>query len=628
MRTTLKRGTAGHVAGNGHGGIPISPLSGVNRYRTRRRGPLRLLGKFFLWLAIVVLVAAGALAGGAWLYLNQSVAAVRAHDPRLIAAQEDLDIAKADQPTVALVIGYDKRLGPESSMGSRSDTIMLVRADPQKKVVSMMSFPRDLLVTIPGCEGQAPFTGRINEAYTYCGPRGTLRTVKELTHIPINYIVTVNFVGFRDIVDKLGGVYVDVDHRYFNDNTNGENYATIDLHSGYQHLNGNQALDYARFRHTDSDLYRVVRQQNFVKALKQQVSTNWSLAKIPSIVNTITKNVEVGVGGGKTLDVGTLYGYANLIYGLKSGNFQQVQIQNISGSNELEASQQSIDDAVNDFLNPDVEAPEKAATAALGEKPKGDTGPRPSQVSVEVLNGNGIAGAADQAAVGLGERGYPVTNGGNADNFKYFQTKIVYDPAVAGAQAAAKQMADLFGDGQTEAVQPGQKLKTMLQVIVGQTFHGTLTPGPADQTPEHTAPSVTPDSFAAGELRSVKGKAGFQLYTPTVREASSSLSTLEPVREYKIGDHKAVRLIYETAGAEYWGIQEMAWDEPPILDGATVNRRIKGRDYGLYFDASKLHMIAFKENGNSYYVINTLLNRMSNETMLAIAKGLKPLGSN
>jgi LCP family protein required for cell wall assembly len=626
MRTTLKRGTAGSAAGNGHGGIPISPLSGVTRYRGRGRGPLRLIGKFFLWLAIVVLIAAGALAGGAWLYINQSVAAVQAHSAPVKAAQEELVEAKADQPTVALVIGYDKRLGPESSIGSRSDTIMLLRADPQKDVVSMMSFPRDLLVTIPGCEGQAPFTGRINEAYTYCGPRGTLRTVKELTHIPINYIVTVNFIGFRDIVDKLGGVNIDVDHRYFNDNSNGENYATIDLHSGYQHLNGKQALDYVRFRHTDSDLYRVVRQQNFVTAMKQQVSTNWSLAKIPSIINTITKNVEVGVGGGKTLDVGTLYGYANLVYGLKSGHFQQVQIQNISGYNELEASQQSIDDAVNKFLSPDVEAPEKAATAALGERPKGNTGPRPAQVSVEVLNGNGVAGAADQAAVALGERGYPVTNGGNADNFKYFQTKVVYNPAVAGAQAAAKQMADLFGDGQIEAVQPGQKLKTMLQVIIGQTFHGELTPGPSDQTPEHQAPSVTADSFAAGELRSVKSKAGFQLYTPTVREASSSLSTLEPVREYKIGDHNAVRLIYQTAGSEYWGIQEMAWDEPPILDGATVNRRIKGRDYGLYFDGSKLHMVAFKENGNSYYVINTLLNRMSNETMLAIAKGLKPLG--
>ena len=111
-----------------------------------------------------------------------------------------------------------------------------------------------------------------------------------------------------------------------------------------------------------------------------------------------------------------------------------------------------------------------------------------------------------------------------------------------------------------------------------------------------------------------------------MREANSSLSTLEPVREYRVGDHNAVRLVYQTGGLEYWGIQEMAWDEPPILDGASVQRRIKGRDYGLYFDGPKLHMIAFRENGNSYYVTNTLLNRMSNETMLAIAKGLKPLG--
>jgi len=629
MRTTLKRGTAGNAAGNGHGGIPISPLTGVTRYRTKRRGPLRLIGKFFLWLVMVVLVAAGALAGGAWLYINESVAEVRAHTKEVIDAQQDLAVAEPDQPTVALVIGYDKRLGPESSLGSRSDTIMLLRADPKKNVISMMSFPRDLTVSVPGCKGQLPFTGRINEAYTYCGPRGTLKTVKDLTGIPINYIITVNFLGFIDIVDKLGGVYVDVDHRYFNDNSNGENYATIDLHPGYQHLNGRQALDYARFRHTDSDLYRVVRQQNFVKAMKQQISANWSVTRVPGIVNTITKNVEVGVGGGKTLDVATLYKYANLAYGLPSGNFQQVQIQNISGYNELTASQQSIDDAVNEFLNPDVSAPEKAATAALGEKPKReDTGPRPSQVSVEVLNGNGVAGAADQAAVALGERGYPVTNGGNADNFKYFQTKIQYDPAVAGAEAAAKHMADLFGDGQAEPITPDQQLQTMLRVIIGQTFHGDLTPGPSDNTPTHEAPTITTETLAADQLKSVRKKAGFQLYTPTVRDSNSVLSTLEPVREYKIGDHNAVRLTYQSGGLEYWGIQEMSWDEPPILDGASVQRRVKGRDYGLYFDGPKLHMIAFREDGNSYYVVNTLLNRLSNETMLAIAKGLKPLGGN
>jgi LCP family protein required for cell wall assembly len=625
MRTTLKRGTAGHAGGNGHDGIPPAPLSRATRYTTKRRGPLRLIGKFVMWLVILVLMAAGALAGGAWLYINESVAEVRAHTQPVKDAETELTAATPDQPTVAMVIGYDKRLGPESSQDSRSDTIMLVRADPDKKVISMLSFPRDLVVPIPGCKGQAPFSGRINEAYTYCGPRGTLRTVKDLTHVPVNYIITVNFLGFIDIVDKLGGVYLDVDHRYFNDNSNGENYARIDLHSGYQHLTGGQALSYVRFRHTDSDLYRVVRQQSFVKAMKQQIASHWSVTRIPGIVNTITNNVEVGVGGGKTLDVKTLYGYAQLVYGLPSGNFQQVQIQNITGYNELAASQQSIDDAVNDFLNPDTSAPEKAANAALGEKPKADTGPRPADVPVEVLNGNGVAGAADEAAASLSERGYKVVNGGNADKFNYFQTRILYDPAVTGAQAAARQMADLFGDGQAEPAPPGTKLTTMLRVIVGQTFHGNLTAGPSDQTPQHEPPAVTADQYAAAQLRSVKSKAGFPLYAPTVRENTSSLSTVEPVREYRVGDHNAVRLVYETAGSEYWGIQEIDWDEPPILDGASVQRRIKGRDYGLYFDGPKLHMIAFRENGASYWVMNTLLNRLSNETMLAIAKGLKPL---
>jgi LCP family protein required for cell wall assembly len=406
--------------------MPLTPLSSVTRYKARRRGPLRLVGKILLWALVVVLVAAGALAGGAWLFINQSVSAVRAHSKEVKAAQEILDVPKPHQPTVAMVLGYDKRThGVDAGGGSRSDTIMLIRADPNKKVISMLSFPRDLVVNIPGCRGAAPFTGRINEAYTYCGPKGTLQTVKELTHIPINYIVTVNFRGFVKIVNKLGGVYLDVDHRYLNDNSSGgPSYAPIDLHPGYQHLDGSDALSFVRFRHTDSDLYRVVRQQEFVKALKQQVSGFWSITKIPGIINAITDNVEVGVGGGKSLDVETLYSYAKLVYGLPSGNFQQVQLQGLAGYNELTATQSSIDDAVDGFLSPDVQAPERAATAALGRKSKRDTGPPPSEVTIEVLNGNGIAGAADDAAYRLSSLGYQVVNGGNADNFNYFESKI------------------------------------------------------------------------------------------------------------------------------------------------------------------------------------------------------------
>ena len=627
MRTTLKRGT-GRVDGTGRGRIPPTALTPMTRYQGRRRGPLRLVGKIFLWLLVVLLVAAGALAGGAWLFINESVSAVQAHSPEIKATEEILAVPNPDQPTVALVLGYDRRFsGVDAGGPSRSDTIMLIRADPKKKIISMMSFPRDLIVNIPGCRGTAPFRGRINEAYTYCGPRGTVATVKQLTHVPINYIVTVNFRGFLKIVDKLGGVYLDIDRRYLNDNSSGgPTYATINLHSGYQHLNGSDALDFVRYRHTDSDLYRVVRQQEFVKAFKQQVSSSWSITKIPGIVNTITDNVEVGVGGGKKLDVGTLYSYAKLIYGLPTGNFQQVQIQGITGYAELEAAQSSIDDAVESFLNPDVGAADKAANAALGRKPKGETGPPPSEVTIEVLNGNGIAGAADDAAYRLAGRGYQVVNGGNADNFKYFESKILYDPADPDGLAAAKQLADLFGDAQVAPAPAGVKLTTTLRVIVGQTFHGSLSPLPQDETPQHEPPAVTADASAEPYVRAAKPKVDFDLMVPTVREESSALDTVEPARAYRIGDHDAFRLTYRTSSNEYWGVQEIAWDEPPILDQPSVVQTIGGRQYALYFDRSKLHLVAFRANGASYWVVNTLLDRLSNETMLAIARGLRPVG--
>lgn len=633
MRTTLKRGTS-RITENGHGGVPLTPLTSVTRYGRRRRGPLRIIGRIFVWLLLAVLVAGGALAGGAWLFINQSVEAVRAHSQEVKEAEEILDVAKPNEPTVAIVIGYDQRAGSQKTLGSRSDTVMLVRADPAMKTISMLSFPRDMVVEIPGCRGQGPFVGRINEAYTYCGPKGTLRTVKELTGIPINYMVTVNFRGFRTIVDKLGGVFLDVDRRYLNDNSGlgpGQTYATINLQPGYQHLRAGQSLDYVRYRHTDSDIYRVVRQQQFVTALKQQVSNSWSLTQVPGIVNTITKNVEVGVGGGgKTLDVGTLLGYARLVYGLPSGNFHQVQIEGLFGEAELSAPDEAIATAVEEFTNPDPDAAAKAVRAATGKKPSGDEAPAPKDVTIEVLNGNGVAGAADDAAYRLAQRGYvQIANGGNADTFDYFETKILYNPAAAGAEPAARELTNLFGDAVMESAGPGSALETMVQVIIGQTFHGTLTPVPKDRTPEHQPPAISRDpEHAAANVKTAQRKVGFPLLVPTVREQASSLDSSTPARAYKIGDHDAFRLVYRTWGLEYWGIQQTSWTDAPILQGASVTQRIKGREYKLFFSGPKLRVVAFEENGAAYWVVNTLLNRMSNETMLAIAKGLQPRGGN
>ncbi|MGH3112661.1 MAG: LCP family protein [Gaiellaceae bacterium] len=653
MRTTLKKGIRGSANGNGASppeapfapdpplrvaAVPPrrrppgsdgrgSPASGRSFYRTRRH-PFRLLGKLVMWLVVAVLVAAGALAGGVKLYFDYSVAALVATSPEAVAAAKELDAAPAaGEPATAIVIGYDKRAG-ETDAGSRSDTVMLLRAHPDKNAVTLLSFPRDLIVDIPGCTGHPAWTGRINEAYSYCGPRGTLLTVKELTGVPINYMITVNFRAFRTIVDRLGGVYMDVDQRYHNDNEGlgfGQTYARINLKPGYQHLGGRAALDFVRFRHTDSDLYRVVRQQEFVKAFKQQVSSNWSLFQLPGIVKTVTENVEVAKGGNKPLDSGEVISYARLVYGLPAGNFQQVSLENVSGYNELAVSEGDLDAAVRRFMNPDVEASEKALDVATGQKPKGPDAPPPSEVSVEVQNGNGVAGAADDAAYLLGQIGYPTTNGGNAATFDYFHTSVRYDPAAAGAEEAAQQLADLFGDADVE--QARAELPTMIRVIVGSTFQGALGPAPTDTTPERQPAAVVRDPGSATPLlRPLRKKVEFPIMVPTMREESSSLASESPVRTYLLeGEHRALRMTYSTGANEYWGIQQTSWTDAPILNGPTLERRIGGRVYKLYFSGQKLHMIAFEDGGAAYWVVNTLQNRLSNETMIAVARGLRPL---
>ncbi len=112
-----------------------------------------------------------------------------------------------------------------------------------------------------------------------------------------------------------------------------------------------------------------------------------------------------------------------------------------------------------------------------------------------------------------------------------------------------------------------------------------------------------------------------------MRESSSELSTLAPIRVYRLREEGAVRFVYNGPFAtDYWGIQQAGWTDAPILEGPSVTRRIAGREYRLYFNGPKLHMVAFEENGSAYWVTNTLLDALSNETMLAIAKGLKPAG--
>jgi LCP family protein required for cell wall assembly len=647
MRTTLKRGIGrgATVEANGRPVLPPGALSPITMYRQPeppKRSGWATFRTVLGWAFVALLVVVGSAAGGAYLWFHQSVADVVASTPDVKVAAKRLDVALPGQPATALVIGYDKRAGEGKGVQSRSDTVMLVRADPETKSISMMSFPRDLFVQIH-CPGTSPFGARINNAYATCGTKGTLETVRKLTGLPINYLITVNFRGFRQLVDAIGGIWMDVDRRYFNDRGGDFGYATINLFPGYQKLGGYQALDFVRYRHTDSDLYRVARQQLFVRAFKDQIKANTGAFDLPKVIKTITKNVEVGVGGNSELDGKTVLEYALFAYSLPPGHFFQSKIEGLEETSgfDILAPEANIQKAVQEFSHPDVESPQKATQVALNEKPKPSAtkAPPPRETTITVLNGNGVTGSAGTASYLLSQRAYqmvypPDGKNANAPNWEYFKTRIHYDKSQAGAVAAAKKVATLFGtddvvalDAKVGALSNG----AMLTVIVGQTFHGTLAEAPVDKTPQRQPANVAPGADASvAYLRERARKVPFKLMVPTVLERSSWIDRERPVRLYRIdtdGKHKTIRLTYKTGANEYWGVQMTDWEEAPALSERNFVRSIGGRTYELHYTGPKLHMVVLRQGGASYWVVNTLLDSLSNETMLAIAKGLKPLSS-
>ena len=643
MRTTLKRGVGRGAGLNGNGRVVFPPAaaSTVTHYQQPpppRRSGIGLVGKILLFTLLTLIALAAGVAGGAYLYFHQSVATVRAHTPDVIRAEKSLDIPVAHHAAIALVIGYDHRAGTSASDPSRSDTIMLVRADPVTNSISLLSFPRDLGVPIY-C-GATPITvDRINSAYARCGAKGTLLTVKHLTNLKINYLITVNFHGFKEVVDQLGGVWMDVDRRYYNHNTGAsyDNYANIDLQPGYQKLTGGQALDFVRFRHTDDDYHRLARQQEFVRAFKEQVAQSFSLTSLPHLVDAVVNNIEVAEGGHK-LQGSEVLSYAFFAQNLPGGHFFQPKIEGVSGASVTSAPTGAIQQAVGQFENPDVQSSKAANAAALGKHLKSKA-PPPSKVSVLALNGNGVPGAAANASYLLAQRGYvtvvppgQIKADAPAD---VFHSQIYYDPRKPRSHAAALAMLPLLQPAKVSPLPRSAKLRAldpgaMVVVVLGQTFHGTLAPIPTSNAPQHQPPYVRLDpSVGTSLLDPLKARAGFPLQVPTVLERSSYADSYNgdvAARLYPIvKGHKAVRLVFRTGAGEYWGVQESDWNGAPVLADKSFRHDIGGREFDLYYAGSHLHMAVLQTKTGNYWVVNTLLDSLSNETMLAIAKGLKPL---
>jgi polyisoprenyl-teichoic acid--peptidoglycan teichoic acid transferase len=209
-------------------------------------------------------------------------------------------VAKPGKPQTILILGSDRRWSDlkknnpklAKSNPARSDTILLVRMDPRQEATAVLSIPRDLKVLVPGFG-----INKINAAYSLGGPALTAETIKSLfgQDFNINHIINVNFQGFREVVDKLGCVYADVDRRYYHSNLGlpvSQHYAEIDVDPGYQQLCGQRALDYVRFRHADSDIVRAARQQDFLRSAKDQISTSSLLGDRDALIKIMQKNTQ------------------------------------------------------------------------------------------------------------------------------------------------------------------------------------------------------------------------------------------------------------------------------------------------------------------------------------------------
>ncbi len=192
-------------------------------------------------------------------------------------------IADPGHPQTILVIGSDHRAG-EPFRSANTDTMMLIRLNPDSSTINVLSVPRDLKVQLPGSAG-GTYSSKINATYSVGGPNLLVKVLRHQVFpgLQINHIVDVNFGGFEALVNAIGCVYTDVDHRYYN-NTVYTNYSSINLQPGYEKLCGADALSFVRFRHTDNDLVRNARQQDFIRWAKAQYGASQLIANRDKLV--------------------------------------------------------------------------------------------------------------------------------------------------------------------------------------------------------------------------------------------------------------------------------------------------------------------------------------------------------
>jgi polyisoprenyl-teichoic acid--peptidoglycan teichoic acid transferase len=523
--------------------------------------PRRYWLRFSLASLLIILVSAAATATGVLVYID-SVAKALSHNGTFNGKVDRfLSKVSGGEPENILILGSDKRAGVEFEEDpGRSDTTILLRLDPDKGAIAVMSIPRDLKVEIPGYG-----TGKFNEAYSYGGPKLTLRTVKDMTGLKINHVVNVDFLGFVQAVWAIGCVYTDVDRRYYHSNEGvpaAEQYAEINVKPGYQLLCGKRALEYVRYRHTDTDIVRSSRQQDFISAARQRIS-----------VEDLVKDVFIG-GGNKDLiaiftqyttsdisDEKTMLDVLKLFLEVRNVPIEEVHFPAELGPSYVYTTPAAVEEAVEQFLG--VEA---------------SGGPQTNQ-----------EGAEEQEQDATDKK--QAKKQGKGDGGKKKAKKK--EPIVKTPPAGSDELVPAAEAGETEAE------------IAARRVHGRF-------------PIFYPTRLPSG--------ASYVESNPYEKVIDPYVYRIKDGVEKDANRYEAYRMVLvaeESDGTHYFGVQGIqGWSDPPILENPSETKEINGRDYEIFADSGRIKLIAWHQGDNSYWVSNDLLQSLSNDQMVGMARSV------
>lgn len=383
----------------------VDPRSG--RTRGRRKWP---------WIAGVSVLALLLLfAGfGLWFFL-----AIKAKEPRMRVAGIDSVLKKHDGgPETTLIMGVDRGSVEGEEGPGRADVMMLVTVAPDGNYAGMISIPRDSRVKISGHKG----FDKINAAHAYGGPELAIRTVDDLTGLEVNHFLELDFGGFKQIVNAVGGVHMFIPHSIH------DKYAG-DVPAGDVVLNGDQALALVRARYDvksvpNGDMDRIRNQRTFMEAMLSAVAHQRNPSTVLKIADVVSKNAKTD------LTFWQMFSLGRKLQSLKKGRLETVTAPGepkvVHGAWYFIVDSNALQQLLTRFKT--TGQPAMQVDTTTEQLPPTD----PSLVRVKVLNGSGIAGLARRLSKELVGKGYQKITTGNSKT-PYAQTTIYFAPGYDGA---------------------------------------------------------------------------------------------------------------------------------------------------------------------------------------------------